>query len=94
MEIGQEDIDRAKAIAGRDEDRGLALERRDRAVFGGSTFQEPQRGGADRDDASAARARRVQGRGVSSAPFRSSYSASAPAFTNFGKFWALANRQC
>jgi len=39
MEIGQKDIDRAKAIARRNEDRRLTGKRLDGAVFGGSAFQ-------------------------------------------------------
>ena len=72
MEIGQQDIDRAKAIARRDEDRGLARKRLDGAVLGRSAFEQPQRGGADRDDTAAPGAGRVQrGRGLGSdaAPF-------------------------
>ena len=60
MKIGQQNIDRAKAITRRNEDRGFAAERLDRAVLGGSTFQQPQRGGADRDDAATLRARRIE----------------------------------
>ena len=61
MEIGEENIDRAKAIARRDEDRGFVRKRLDGAVVGRGTFQQPQRGSADRDDTAAAGAGRVQG---------------------------------
>ena len=53
MKIGQQDIDSAKPIARRDEDRGVAAERLDGAVLARRAFQQPQRGGADRDDAAA-----------------------------------------
>src|SRR6267378_435245 len=43
VKIGQENIDRAKAITRRDEDRGLACERLDGAVLGRRTLQQPQR---------------------------------------------------
>ena len=39
MEIGEENIDGAKAIAGRDEDRGFGAERLDGAVFGRGALQ-------------------------------------------------------
>ena len=60
MEIGQQDIDGAKPIARRNEDRGIAGEWFDGAVLGRGALQQPQRGGADRDDPSAFGARRVQ----------------------------------
>ena len=73
MEIGQQDIDRAEAVARRDEDRGLAGKRRDRAVLGRGAFQQPQRGGADRDDAAAGARAALSARGGlggDAAPFR------------------------
>ena len=72
MEVGDQPVDPAKAIAGCDEDRGVAFERTDHAVFAGGTFDQPQAGRADRDDAPAAGPHRVQpvgGRGVDPAPF-------------------------
>ena len=59
MEIGQQNIDRTKAIARRDEDRCLTVERLDGAVFGRSTLQQAQRRGADGYDAPASGARGV-----------------------------------
>src|SRR4029077_15821497 len=47
VEIGQENIDRSETISRGDEDRGLAGERLDGAVFRSSTFQKPQRRSAD-----------------------------------------------
>ena len=61
MKIGQENVDRAKAIAGRDEDGSLSVNRLDGTVIGGGAFQKPQRGGADRDNAAALGPRLVQG---------------------------------
>ena len=55
MEIGHQQVDGAEAVAGRDEDRGLAGERPKRAVLAGRAFEQPQRRRADRDDAPAAR---------------------------------------
>ena len=72
MEIGHQRVDRAEAIAGRNEDRGLAFERPDRAGFVRRAFDQARRGGADRDDPPAARARRVErrcGRRVDASPF-------------------------
>jgi hypothetical protein len=43
VEIGQQDIDGAKPITGRDEDRGLRVEWLDGAVLGGGALQQPQR---------------------------------------------------
>src|SRR6185437_8768469 len=60
MKVGHEDIDRAETIAGRDEDRSLTLERRDGAVLARGALEEPQRGGADRNDPPAVGPRRVQ----------------------------------
>ena len=45
-------IDEAEAVAGRDEEIGGAEEGRELAVGAGRAFQQPQRGGADRDDRS------------------------------------------
>ena len=73
MEIGQQRVDGAEAIAGGDEDRRLAFEGAKRAVLAGGAFEQPRRGRADGDDAAAARARRVERRGgrrVEPAPFR------------------------
>jgi hypothetical protein len=39
MEVCQQDIDRAKTIARRDEDRGFGAKRLDGAVFAGGAFQ-------------------------------------------------------
>ena len=63
MEIGEQQIDGAEAIARRDEERGLAGERRDAAGPRRRRFRE---GAAlvvpTRDDAPAARARAVEPR--------------------------------
>ena len=72
MEIGDERVDRAEAVAGRDEDRGLALEGPDGAALVGRAFDQARRSRADRDDPPAARARGVErrrGRGVDASPF-------------------------
>ena len=62
MEVGQHHVDRAKAVAGGDEQRGLAGKRRKRTVFARRAFQQTQRGRADGDNAAAGAARCVQGR--------------------------------
>ena len=56
-------IDRLEPVAGRDEDRGFAGERPDRAVLGRRRLQQPQRRGADGDDAPAGGARAIEGGG-------------------------------
>ena len=76
MEIGQQRVDGAEAIAGRDEDRRLAFEGAKLAVLAGGAFEQPRRSRADGDDAAAARPRRVErlgGRRVEPAPFRSAW---------------------
>jgi hypothetical protein len=60
MKIGHQDIDRAKTIAGRDEDRGVAGKRIYGAIVRRRALQQSQRGSADRDDPAAPGARRVQ----------------------------------
>ena len=57
MEVGDQAVDRLEAVAGRDEDRRVALERLDRAVLAGRAFEQAQRGRADRDQPPARRAR-------------------------------------
>src|SRR6185437_1008648 len=59
MEVGEQDIDRAEAIARRDEQRGLAGERADMTLLVGSTLEEAQRRRTDGDDAAAFSARGV-----------------------------------
>ncbi len=71
MEIRHQHVDRAEAIAGRDEDRRLVGERRNAAVLGRGTLQQPQRRGANSHDAAADSARRIErigGRGTNPAP--------------------------
>ena len=53
MEIGQQRVDGTEPIARRNEERGLAGKRRERAVFARGAFQQPQRRGAHCDDAPA-----------------------------------------
>src|SRR5262245_10032174 len=50
MEVGQEAIDEAEAIAWGDEEAGLAVEGPEPSVLAGRTFQKPERGRADGDD--------------------------------------------
>ena len=72
VEIGHQAVDGLEPIAGGDEDRGIAVERLDDAVFVRRAFEQAQRGGADRDDPSARRAHGVEslgGVGVDPAPF-------------------------
>ena len=57
MEVGDQAVDRLEAVAGRDEDRGVALERPDRAVLVRRAFDQAQAGRADRDQPPARRAR-------------------------------------
>ena len=67
------DVDRAEAIARRDEDRGFAGEGGDEPVRVGRALQQPQARRADGDDPAAGRARRDsarRGRRVDAAPFR------------------------
>ncbi len=60
MEIGEERIDSAEAITRLDEDRSLAGEGMQSAVFISSGFEQAQSRRADRDDATAPRPRRIQ----------------------------------
>ena len=72
MEVGDEAVDGAEAVAGGDEDRGVALERPDPPGLVGGAFQQAQRGRADRDDPAARGPRRVEPggrRGRDPAPF-------------------------
>ena len=57
MEIGQEQVDGAKAVAREDEEARLAVKFADGAILGGGAFEQAQAGRADRND--AARARRA-----------------------------------
>ena len=50
VEIGHHHVDGAKAIAGGDEQRGLSREWIKDSILGARAFEQPQRGGADRDD--------------------------------------------
>ena len=73
VEVGEQDIDGAKGMAGRYEYRRLALESADVAASVGGALEQPKRGGPDRDDAAAPCARRIQGlrrRRIEAAPFR------------------------
>ena len=73
MEIGQERVGGAKAVARRDENGGVAGERLERTVLIRRTFQQTQCRRADGNDAAAFRPHCVQGvRGRSGhlAPFR------------------------
>ena len=54
MEIGQEQVDRAEAVARQDEEPGLAVEFADPAALVGGAFEEAQARRSDRDDAAAA----------------------------------------
>ena len=60
MEVGEQHVDGAKAIARCDEDRGLAGERQNPAVRCGGAFQQAERGGADGNDAMARGTRAVK----------------------------------
>ena len=72
VEIGDEAVDTVEAIARRDEDRCVALERANHPVGTGSTLDQAQTGGADRDHAPATGAHRVEpvgGGGIDASPF-------------------------
>src|SRR3977135_3380006 len=53
MEIGEENVDRLEAVAGRDEGRGLAAKGPDDPVIAGRGFQGARRSRPDGDDATA-----------------------------------------
>ena len=53
MEVGDQSVDRFEAVARRDEYRGIALERPDRALVIGRAFEQAQAGRADGDDPAA-----------------------------------------
>ena len=59
MEIGQQQIDRTEAVAGQDEQPGLAGKLAQLSDLGGGAFEEAQARRADRDDAAAPATRRV-----------------------------------
>src|SRR5882762_2704816 len=61
VEIRQKNVDRLEAIAGRDEQRGLAAKGSDDPIIAGRGFQSARGRGSDGDDASARGAGRVQG---------------------------------
>ena len=64
MEVGHQHVDGPEPVAGRDEERRLAGERRGSCHrLAGGRLQQPQRRGADGDDAPAGGARGVEGRG-------------------------------
>jgi hypothetical protein len=63
VEIGHQQVDGFEAVAGRDEERGVAGERPDRALLPDRRLQQAQGRGADRDDAPAGGARGVEGGG-------------------------------
>jgi len=63
VEVGEQQVDGAKAVARQDVDAGLAGEGLNRAVGGGRSFEQAERRGADRDDAPAGRAGGVDGPG-------------------------------
>ena len=60
VEVGDEAVGRLEAIAGGDEDGGVALERPHAPRLVGGAFEQAERGGADGDQPSAALARRVE----------------------------------
>src|SRR5258706_12012861 len=60
MEIGEKNVNRLEAIAGRDEQSGLAAKGLDDAVIAGSGFQGACRRRSDSNDASARAAGRVE----------------------------------
>ena len=73
VEIGHQDIHGLEAVAGGDEDRGIAGERRDRSILAGGALQEPQGRRANRDDPPAPRpclVERLRGLRADGAPFR------------------------
>src|SRR6185437_14141874 len=53
VEVGQQQIDGAETVAGRDEQRRAAGKGRDAAALVGGALEEAHAGGADRDDAPA-----------------------------------------
>ncbi len=61
MEVGQEAIDEAEAIARRDEQARLSVKGSEQAVIACRAFQQPERGGADRHDLPSPRLDLVQG---------------------------------
>ena len=72
MEIGHQQIGGLEAVAGRDEDVGLAGERPHGAVLAAAVSSSRSDGGADGDDASAGGARAIErggGVGGDLAPF-------------------------
>jgi hypothetical protein len=72
VEVGEEAVGCPKAIAGGDEDGGVAFERVDPAGLVRGAFEQPKGRGADRDDPAAGGARGVEAFGGSrrdAAPF-------------------------
>ncbi len=72
MEIGHQPVDRPEAVAGRDEDGGVAFERLDPSILVRRTFQQTQRSRSDRDQPPAGLARGIEpvgGRLIDAAPF-------------------------
>ena len=71
MEISEEPVDGAEAVARGDEDVGVSFERADDLVLTRGAFEEAKRGCADGDDAPAAGACGVEalgGGGIDAAP--------------------------
>jgi len=64
VEIRHHHVDGTEAVAGRDEERRLARERAQNAVVAACTFEEPQRGRADRDNTTAGAAHRMSAAAV------------------------------
>ena len=63
MEVGDQPVDRLETITRGDEDRGVAFERRDRAVVTCGAFDQAKRGRSDRDQAATRGAHFIQSLG-------------------------------